>query len=266
MSDKKALRILFNTYWSSAGWKRNPVVSPGDFEYARDAGYMFEPVKLSHRDLNHWLKGSLRKVRFEDVSRAFLASLGTRRLELRSALGSFAIARNYPDHTYRRGYFFCMVCGAFRHAHVAYDLSILNFERFKWGGVRHEHPEYIAFDLEEFSKLEIPEPTQRDLDIMLQIIKAAGTCEAQARPRSLERRLADLLDSNKAERDILLQILGYCGILQPPNLPGYFESFVEYSKRTEPPYNRFWTYPFSWWRGEHGVNRKALHRTFPQLA
>ena len=81
----------------------------------------------------------------------------------------------------------------------------------------------------------------------------------------LEQRLAGLLASNKAEREILLQILAYCGILQAGTHPGYYESFVDYSERTEPPGNRYWTYPISWWRGEPGVNEEALEHYFPDL-
>lgn len=44
--DKKALQILFDTYWSSRGWKRDQTTDAADFEYARRAGYMFDPVAL----------------------------------------------------------------------------------------------------------------------------------------------------------------------------------------------------------------------------
>jgi hypothetical protein len=266
MKRNKALQILFDTYWSKSGWKRSPTVSPDDYAYALDAGYMFEPVERSHDDLIHWLKTSSDQVLLADVSNAFLASLSTRRLELRSALGSFAVARNFPVHHYAGNDFCCATCGIFRDPIQPYDLSVLNFERYKWGGVRHERPEYIAFDLEQFRKLEHVEFTPRDLEIIRQIIETISHSEMDDRPRTLEKRLANILASNKAEREILLQILAYCGIIQPTNVPSYFESFINYSERTEPLGNRYWKYPICWWRGTHGINRQALHLYFPHLA
>jgi len=266
MNRNRALQILFDTYWSKSGWKRQPEVSPEDFAYAVDAGYMFEPVDYSHEKVIDWLEKSLDGVLLTDISNAFLASLSTRRLELRSALGSIAIARNFPAHRYHGNEFCCAICGIIKNPLHPYDLSVLNFERYKWGGVRHEHPEYIAFDLEQFRKLEPMQFTPLDLDIMRQIIETVSSSEFDDRPRTLEKRLTHILDSNKAEREILIHILAYCGIIQPTNHPGYFESFINCSDRTEPEGNRYWKYPLSWWRGMHGNNQKALAFFFPQLA
>ena len=87
--DKKALQILLDTYWSPNGWKRDTTIVPGDFEYARQAGYMFDPVALTHDDIVALLLAVRERVSIELVVDAFVASLSTRRLELRSALGSF---------------------------------------------------------------------------------------------------------------------------------------------------------------------------------
>ncbi len=48
--DKKAKKILFDTYWSGAGWKRVIHTEPEDFEYAKSKGLMFEPLTISHND------------------------------------------------------------------------------------------------------------------------------------------------------------------------------------------------------------------------
>ena len=266
MTDQKALRILFNTFWSSAGWKPEYSISTEDLAYARNAGYMFEAVHLSHDEIVAWLVRSVKTANPGKISKAFLASLGTRRLELRSALGSYAIAKNFPLHRYQNSGYCCRICGAFDSKHSPSDLNVLNFERYKLGGVRHEQPEYIAFDLEQFDKLDEVEPTNQDLNEMRQILSIVRNCEPQSRPRDLEKQLAKVFESNKAEREILIQILGYCGILQPQNHHGYFQSFVDYFNRTIPPVNKIdWTYPVCWWRGSDGINQTALEYYFPQL-
>src|SRR4051794_23462220 len=48
--DRKALQILHKTYWSSSGWRPEGerVTPPDDLLYARRAGVMFDPIRLSH--------------------------------------------------------------------------------------------------------------------------------------------------------------------------------------------------------------------------
>ena len=265
MTDNRALRIVFDTYWSSTGWKRVYTISPESFTYAQNAGYMFQPTNLTHDDLVNWLKLSFKDANLKNISNAFLISLSTRQLELRSALGSFAIAKNFPAHVYQGKSYCCTICGAFKKLSQPYDLSMLNFERFKWGGVRHER--HIAFDLDQFAKLDNVEPTDRDFDFMRQIVEVVRKCEPHDKPRDLEKKLANVLKSNKAERETLIQILAYCGILQPSKRSGYFQSFTNYFERDIPSVNKIdWAYPICRWRGIDGVNQDALKYYFPQLA
>jgi len=101
---------------------------------------------------------------------------------------------------------------------------------------------------------------------MRQIIETTRTSEPKSRPRDLERRLAGIFKSNKAEREILIEILAYCGILQPHDHPGYYRSFVNFFERTIPPVAKIdWTYPICWWRGIDGINNELLQFYFPQL-
>jgi len=263
MVDKKALKILFDAYWSSTGWKPEPVVSPENLAYAQKAGIMFPSIYVSHDNVVRWLLSSLTNNNLGNVTNAFLASLSTRRLELRSALGSFAIAKNFPAHIYQGEGYCCTICGEFKNPKLPRDLSRLNFERYKWGGVMHEWPEYMAFDLEQFAKLDNVEPVEQDFDIMRGILVVINQCEPNDRPRDLEKRLANVLESNIAEREVLIQILAYCGILQPISRSGYFLSFTNYFERDIPPVNKIdWTYPICWWRGRDGVNQSALKYYF----
>ena len=267
MKNNRALKILFDSYWFSKGWKSEKTVSLEDFIYAQNSGVMFEPVNFSHDDIVNWLKSTFEVVSLENISNAFLVSLSTRRLELRSALGSYAIAKNFPVHKYQGNSYSCEICGLIEDPSEPYDLSRLNFERYKWGGVRHEDLEYAAFDLEQFSKLEKVKPTMQDIDVMRRITQIAQQCEPNERPRDLEKKLSTVLKSNKVEREILIQILAYCGILKPSNRSDYFQSFPHYDKRVVLPVNKIdWTYPVCWWRGRDGVNQIAINYYFPQLA
>ena len=139
-----------------------PETPANDFSYAKAAGLMFDPVHLTHDQAIDWALRSKKLVSKESVVAGFLASLSSRRLELRSVLGSFAVLRNFPLHRWRRidgAEHFCPVCGAYDGSAGDEDLSVLNFERFKWGGVRHSDPRYAAFDLERFAEIDVPSPT-----------------------------------------------------------------------------------------------------------
>jgi hypothetical protein len=264
VQDKKAQKILFKTYWSSAGWKSKPSVTSDDYNYALKAGYMFKPLILSHDEIVDWVIKVVKNIIPLHVSNAFLCSLNNRRLNLRSALGSYAIARHFPHHKFS-GKKICDICGEYRKPSEE-DLSVLNFERLKWGGVRHLSPVYVAFDLEKFTQSQALEPTLEDFERFNAIIKTAQSLDNNARPRDLEKAISKIINSNEAERTTLIEILGYCGILQPQKQKSFFESFVNDNEREERPVGKIdWTYPVSWWKGSDGVNKDALAYYFPQL-
>lgn len=262
--DKKAQQILFKTYWSSLGWKSESSVAPKDFEYALNAGYMFNSVRFSHDEIVEKIIRITRKVEVHQVSSAFLASLSNRRLEWRSALGSFAFARNFPDHKFV-GDFRCEICGEYlKDKNV--DLNVLNFERLKWGGVRHLSAMYAAFDLEQFTEIEVSEPNEQDYEIFKTILDLFRSVNSAAKPSDLEKLIFNLFPSNKAERRVLIEILGFCGILQSQNQKGFLTSFLNDNERQERPgAKNDWDYPVCWWRGSDGINELALSLFFPQL-
>jgi hypothetical protein len=162
--DERARTILFKTYWSTEGWRSEPSTPPADLAYALQAGYLFAPETMLHDALMLRVKAALRALSLADVLNAFLASLSTRRLDIRSALGSYAVAQHLPLHPYESLGGQCRICGAFDP--ILCDWSLLNFERHKWGGVRHDQPSYIAFDLEQVAQLGPFTPTPQDWAIL----------------------------------------------------------------------------------------------------
>ena len=266
--DRRALRALFGSYWTAGGWrgasgntKQTPPPSAEDVEYARAAGYMFGPRPLTHDQIVAWLCRAREVVTRREVTDAFLASLSTRRLDWRSALGSFAVARHFPDHRHPcGGARYCTVCGSAGGPadDGAGDLSALNFERLKWGGVRHLDPAYAALDLELFAKGGKPAPRADDFAIMSRVVQVARGMDADARLDHLQRELGKHLASWKSERRVLIQILGYCGVLQHPGHPGFLHGFTAFTARGTASARGDWSYPVEYWRGRHGVNEEAL--------
>lgn len=264
MVDKKAFKILMDTFWDSKGWKKPDIMKPEDLDYAIEAGLMFRPWRIGHKDIVNAARRSVAELSLVDVSNAFLSSLSSRRLELRSALGSYACGLNFPDHAYV-GTVGCQVCGLYGNDSEERDLNVLNFERYKWGGVRHLNPLYIAFDLGQFISLSKPEPIGEDFQIMNAIIEKIDALPLDARSSHLEKALASIIYSNRNERRILIQILGYCGILETKEIPGPATKFINSIDRPFPPTTvNDWSYSISWWTRANGINRTALKKFFPQ--
>ena len=72
--DRRALKVLFDTYWTSAGWRdeRSRSTPPVDFEYAKQAGVMFDPIRVSHDDIVKRAITAVRGVSVCSESRVFI--------------------------------------------------------------------------------------------------------------------------------------------------------------------------------------------------
>ena len=261
--DPRARKILFDTFWTSAGWRSSRTTDPTDLAYARAAGYMFEPRDGTHDEWIARARAAADRVTLDEVAAAFVASLGSRHVAARSALGSLASARHLGPHAFEPWSATCGECGIYPAPRPA-NLDVLSFERHKWGGVRHGDPVYAWFDLDIFARSERPQETSRDIDILNELVNAARQADPEDRPADLERAIAPLLPSSKDERRTLLGILALCGVLAAPDHPGLLTEWVPYSERQPPPKpsKNDWLYPMFWWRGSIGVNESVLRDVF----
>ncbi|VWB67823.1 hypothetical protein BLA6993_03179 [Burkholderia lata] len=263
--DKKAKNILVRTYWSGNGWvdRKDRRISDADFAYAKEQGVMFSPVTLTHDQSISAIKEILPKVAQDAVARAFLSSLSTRRLEWRSALASFVCAQRLsPPHEYApkvsgHGYtngvithtsYRCGVCDGSRE-YEEVDLNVLNFERIKWGGVRLGGRIYTLFDLQQFLREEISEPTRADIDILKSMLSVIAQSQPGDHPSALRDNLAPVIKSSKSERDVLMEILACVDILRP-------------SSCDRPSRGRHDWHFMEHWRGEDKYNEAAVKQYF----
>jgi hypothetical protein len=262
--DKRALKILFDTFWSPSGWKTKSQqkISNEDFEYAKTKGVMFDPVILDHDQAIESLLGNVKNLNRRIVADAFLASLSTRRLEWRSALGSYSVFQHFQTHDYEARNKNCNICGIYLNDDLQ-DVNVINFERFKWGGVRHNQVVYAAMDTDLFLKDGFPKPTTEDIQIFREIIVTILNAPASISSAKLNSVFPKSFKANKAERDIFVAILGYCGILGTPDHPGFSEYFIPAAERTLP--DRHFVdmpYPACWWNGGVGINQARLKEYF----
>ncbi|OKP89152.1 hypothetical protein A3842_04830 [Paenibacillus sp. P3E] len=260
--DKRAKKVLQTTFWSSAGWKSAPAVYTGeDFEYAKSHGLMFDPVTITHDECERRIRELHDSaVTKERVATAFVHSLSSRKVHLRSALSSWALTSGLALHTYeqhpleRASYSCCGDCNAGKimsdKNYINADLNVLNFERVKWGGVRLNQLLYCWLDLELLSREEELSISRADSEILRRLIEAVEECDPGDTARKLEKRWKDLFPSSKQERDVLMEIWGFAGILVPQEEPrlgcGGDSDFISVAN----------------WRGEDRISREKLEFYF----
>lgn len=269
--DKKAKNILFKTYWKN-GWidDNERQTNPVDFEYAKSKGLMFEPLTISHDQCLDKIFEILPTISIDKVATAFLSSLSNRRVDWRSSLASYFISKQLTEHKYTKvlsGQSFgdngevtheshtCRICRDLKYGIIGdenyknEDLNVLNFERIKWGGVRHGQLIYTFFDLQQLQTAEIPMPSTEDVEIFKNILSVIENSEPNDYPSALEKNLTTVIKSTKDERKILIEILACIDILKP--------STYDRPSRGK----NDWTF-VEFWRGEDKYNKEALNNYF----
>jgi hypothetical protein len=106
-------------------------------------------------------------------------------------------------------------------------------------------------------------PCADDFLLMNQILSSILDLPDWAGPNEAERAIQKATDlkSNKSERQILIQILGYCGVLETPDHPSFATRYTPYQDICNLPNE--WAYPVIWWRRPMGINWDAVRRFFP---
>lgn len=229
--DPKARKILFATFWKN-GWidGRHWHTPPADFAYAKAQGLMFDPLTISHDALIARLGELKQRIPPHKAAQAFLCSLSTRRLDWRSSLASWNFVQDWPVHAFDKrerliGTSYdangnaiehrrleCAVCGGDAH-YQAENLNVLNFERLRWGGIRHGTLPYLLLDLEGLDAATLPQRTAEHLRLFQALLDTIATSAPKDAPGKLRDRLCQVLPGNKAEIGVLIEILACVGVL-----------------------------------------------------
>jgi hypothetical protein len=204
------------------------------------------------------------------IINAFVGSLSTRNLPARSAFGSYVVLQKFVAHPYLRTKIFsteeCSVCGLRPHNNPAESDNRVRKYPFQ---VQHTAIHYAAHDLDTFSRRPVDEPTQESIDCLAGVLDAIRSLPPDAQLTQLEKSIGKAIKSNKRERMILLETLGYAGVLCPKTKKHYAKSFVAYdeagSDQPKEFYKREWAYPVRFWTGRDGVDEKMVKSLFGKL-
>lgn len=239
--DKKAKDILFKTYWTSAGWtdRETRKTNPEDFAYAKSKGLMFDPIILTHQEFKSECEKLLSTFSIKKATSAFLSSLTNKRADLRSGIASYANLTSLLKEGNK--YFYDI--------DEDDDINVLNFERIKWGGVRHGQALYNYLDLKILQTEIITEPTIIDIEIFKSILQTIDNSSPTDTAIMLREKIKEVWNVSKSERGTLLEILGCCGILETLN----------YDRKE--PSKHDWAF-VTLWRGEDKYDKQNVKKYF----
>jgi len=271
----KGLQILLKTFEKA---KRFYEISKEDFEIAKKEGYMFDyPESLSHEETYKKLNKLLERINPQDVADAFLASLATRKLEYRSALGSYWYVRSIPKHKVDSERSGCSYCNWSRWVKNPSEwlkiegVNVWNEIRYTYGGMCYGKLELAVFDIEEFTKL--PKVSKDDVEegkkLLLEMLHCIDDLGETGKVGKYRDYLVKkkIIKSNRAEIESLLNNLGTSGILSgspESEAPSYYEKFTsaENDARDPKEYLSDFTFPLNHWRIKDNVNKKMFKLVF----
>ena len=244
--DPRAYKILADAYWSAKGWnvpRKEP--SPPDFAYAKAMGMIFDKETFTHDSAIDRIVAARSVVDVRSAATAFVASLTSRKVYLRPALGSYFAIENVAPHRFvaNPDNPLCTTCRQFKQWDD--DFSSINFARLKWG-LLPRFPVNLAFVLERFAAEPAPVPNGDDWAVLGRLLKIAAGLGDDARARNLERFWKPVIRSSRAERDSLIEILVAAGVLVPSRTTATDVGRI--------PIRSNWSDGAALWRGDDGVN------------
>lgn len=261
--EPRLVRQLVARHWGSSGWRTPRGVPPQELV---DAGLQFvdQPTR-SHDEWVDVARAVVSATSRRAVVAAFVASLGSGRLDVRSALGSFAVLQHLQPHPLvPEAGGWCRVCGL--HEEVPSDPNVLSFERIKWAGVRREDVVYCTVDLELFAAAPDPLASFDEggtaLRVMLDDLRARPD---DARPGHVARTLPAVVRGAAAGREAVVEVLGVTGVLRTPDHPSFRSCFVPADERQDRPGRSELAYPARWWRGSSGLDEEAVGDWFADV-
>ncbi|AZA93436.1 Uncharacterised protein [Chryseobacterium nakagawai] len=274
--DEKAVKILLKTIKTSqdeslSDWfywdNYMQYITQEDFEYAKKHSAMYEQENISHDEICRRIKIAVAKIEKQDIINAFLYSLSTRKLEYRSFLSSYCIAKSLAEHSFvpspTPNERTCAVCGI--HAYEfeePIEFNTINYFKYKDGSC-FDNLIQILFDLEQFPKLPLVKPCENDDKILKELKTIIETSEPGDRVSQLKKRISKTFKSNDGERVAVLEILGVIGVLHDDEHLGYADQYITYPVRVHRPIrNDDVGYLTRWWQGKFGMDTEKWEYWF----
>lgn len=219
-----------------------------------------KPTRISHDECLKWLYQEVQLSQRSKVINNFIYGIENSQPEYRAGLPAYSIAKVLPQHDYHGDEVYCNFCGAFRTQNI--DLTLTNCARFLYGSLKTITPSEFALFLQLNTHLPAIETPKSDklTEILIEIINSPQN----ENPTSLLKRISKIKYLNIPNNQIrgLLETLGYLGVLQTSEHPGYLHTFTSPYSQPAKSSRSDWRYPVDFWEGADGVNFEAIRYWF----
>jgi hypothetical protein len=107
-------------------------------------------------------------------------------------------------------------------------------------------------------------PTAADWEILKAILHTAKELPESKKAGAYREAITKkkLLKSNKAEVEVLLDILGICGILSSAEAPCYCDFFTDALHRSPKEHTNDYVFPVNRWKASDGINEDRFEKVF----
>lgn len=211
----------------------------------------------------------------------FLSSLSSRILRYRSGLSALAILQSFPKHSHtvkedssiNKSMYDkmsdddkefvvhlmpCAICSSMEKINLDNEYWELTEECFSdvGGLVDHDLFSYYYF-LRQSNKLEWIQPVESDFKIFSEILSLLINAEEKDNVRTIQSKIGKIkgFKSNQEQRHVLLETLGYCGILETPEHKGLRQTYTNLGTAPRKSHSSDWNYPVDYWLGKNGINK-----------
>ncbi|KIQ16520.1 hypothetical protein RT99_20885 [Flavobacterium sp. MEB061] len=203
---------------------------------------------------------------------SFLASFSSNKRELRSALPVYAIMQTFPNHKFilRENQILarespCGICStAYGYPKELSEksLEILYLCINEGGLIGHGLSNYYnylhVFNSNEIKNAEVKDEDFRIFSEILDII--LNTEENDTLKKTVLKNIGKIkgLKITVEQRQVLLETLGYCSILETDKYKGLLEKYTNLSVAPRKTHSSDWNYPVDFWLGKDGINKEAF--------
>jgi hypothetical protein len=242
-----------------------------EFSYALDKGYLFEETNITHNEAVKWLFREYELINKIYVSNSFLASLSTNQISWRIGLAVYSIMQTFPFHLYQKTDNIenisktspCCICSSYINHN---SFNYMNLMRIAVGKFLSHSVYNYAFCLQEQNKLSIAiKPNKEDFELFIKLIKFLCSNKEIKGPTDLLKRLRKnkiLNLNNESQLRAIIDLLGYCCILESKTHLGPLTKYVNLATAPRKTHSSDWSYPVDFWTGEDGINREAYNFWF----
>lgn len=158
---------------------------PDSMDVLLENNMIFPAEEIGHDELIERLFHEKQLVTKESVVESFLVGLENGQPEKRAALSAYAIAYNFPMHTFESiENIQCKICGLFRKE--TRDFTFWNFARHGAGVSISGNPEQLYFLLREHNKA--PSEKVESIEFLQKMLTVIRQSDPEEKPVTLEKK------------------------------------------------------------------------------